>query len=114
MKNYLKAPFKTVLITAALGGLAIAVSGCTEINETRSDLEDTFASDAFMAVKQSCQAGDVQSCANLEQIRAAKRQANATNHMQPMNGYNANRNRDLTMQHGAGGCVPNYSTGGCL
>ncbi len=28
--------------------------------------------------------------------------------------YTQNRNRDLIMQHGAGGCTPNFSTGGCL
>ncbi len=24
------------------------------------------------------------------------------------------RDRDLILQHGAGGCTPNFSTGGCL
>jgi hypothetical protein len=28
--------------------------------------------------------------------------------------YRQQRNQDLTRQHGAGGCTPNFGTGGCL
>jgi hypothetical protein len=28
--------------------------------------------------------------------------------------YRRMRNQDLIMQHGAGGCTPNFATGGCL
>ncbi len=28
--------------------------------------------------------------------------------------YEMERNKDLILQHGAGGCTPNFSTGGCL
>lgn len=28
--------------------------------------------------------------------------------------YRQERNRDLILQHGYGGCTPNFSTGGCL
>ena len=44
-----------------------------------------------------------------------------SNHYQPNNNdydsrqeYINNRNQDLIMKHGYGGCTPNFSTGGCL
>ncbi|RKX65616.1 MAG: hypothetical protein DRP42_04455 [Tenericutes bacterium] len=39
---------------------------------------------------------------------------NRGNNYNNNNSYRQQRNRDLSLQHGAGGCTPNFSTGGCL
>ena len=40
--------------------------------------------------------------------------SNSRNDYDSRQEYINNRNQDLIMKHGYGGCTPNFSTGGCL
>ena len=63
-------------ILIALSG-AMALSACAEVNEIRDQYEDATASREFLAVKQACNAGDMDACGDLVQARAARSQASA-------------------------------------
>ncbi|TCL01619.1 hypothetical protein BXY66_2935 [Shimia isoporae] len=98
-------------------GLGIAVaaslSGCASYHAARSDYEDAISSPEFRAVKEACASGSVAACQTVVEARAARQQSSNYSYSADSS-YRANRNRDLIMQHGAGGCTPNFATGGCL
>ncbi len=99
---------------AAVIATCATLGACGTYNEALSQYEDAISSPEFRAVKEACAAGNMDACQTVVQVRAA-RNSGANSSSSFSNGsYIANRNRDLTMQHGYGGCTPNFSTGGCL
>lgn len=98
-------------IAIAIAGM---LGGCATYNAALNEYENAVSSPEFRTVKQACASGDLSACQTVVETRAANRQSSSRVMNGTASSYTANRNRDMIMQHGAGGCTPNFSTGGCL
>ena len=72
----------------------LAVAGCQQygeaVNAYTRGVEDMIASDAFLRVREACDAGSVDACAQVEQVREARRARAANTRGSVGGGYRPN------------------------